>query len=504
MMKLIIADDERIIRETISNLIDWKEYDIEVIGLCQNGIEAYDMILDESPDIVLTDIRMPGMSGLDLIKKISLTDLHTQFIILSGYGEFEYAKEAMRYGVKHYILKPCNETQIIECVSQCRKDCTQLLMDRKIRSQHFSLQSGMLNNVISSILNDRLCQNKPFDQIMPEYEQYIDFSFTPYRLLYVYYLEYGSLPEFLERLRSYAEKYMPRVILYGAYVNNTLLLFFQSIGNDIEGLSQLITGMGLERQHVSLETRSVSYSCLKNLLEEISDKLKRFGMIYYINHFHITFTCNYNLFITQIQSLYSQVKQGDRSKMGQIGELLKGINEEDFLKQLASSLFLKFTADLPYMSTFELAEWLMELNRETSLDSLKEMILHKLHDFLDGDRHEAAVSSMTQQIYAYVEENLQDSNLTLKYIAENHLFMNVDYVSKKFYKETGQKFSQYLTKMRILKARQLISAAPSEPVKNIAEQVGCGNNPQYFSQLFKKQTGMTPTEYISSMGSLVY
>lgn len=98
MLKLLIADDERIIRETIFNIIDWKKHDIEVIGLCKNGIEAYDMILDESPDIVLTDIRMPGMGGLELIRKIRQTDLQIQFIILSGYGEFEYAKEAMSYG----------------------------------------------------------------------------------------------------------------------------------------------------------------------------------------------------------------------------------------------------------------------------------------------------------------------------------------------------------------------------------------------------------------------
>lgn len=92
MLKLVIADDERIIRETISTIIDWKQYDIELVGLCKNGLEAYDMILDESPDIVLTDIRMPGMDGLELIQRISQTDLNTQFIILSGYGEFEYAK----------------------------------------------------------------------------------------------------------------------------------------------------------------------------------------------------------------------------------------------------------------------------------------------------------------------------------------------------------------------------------------------------------------------------
>ena len=69
MLKLIIADDERIIRETISTIIDWKQYDIELVGLCKNGLEAYDMILDETPDIVLTDIRMPGMDGLELIRR---------------------------------------------------------------------------------------------------------------------------------------------------------------------------------------------------------------------------------------------------------------------------------------------------------------------------------------------------------------------------------------------------------------------------------------------------
>ena len=130
MLKLLIADDERIIRETIFHLIDWEKYDIEVIGLCQNGIEAYDMILDESPDIVLTDIRMPGMGGLELIKKLSHTDLFIQFIILSGYGEFEYAKEAMKYGVKHYLLKPCNELQILECIKQCKLDYSQMIMER--------------------------------------------------------------------------------------------------------------------------------------------------------------------------------------------------------------------------------------------------------------------------------------------------------------------------------------------------------------------------------------
>ena len=70
MLKLVIADDDRVIRETISTIIDWKQYDIELVGLCKNGLEAYDAILDESPDIVLTDIRMPGMDAMELLEKV--------------------------------------------------------------------------------------------------------------------------------------------------------------------------------------------------------------------------------------------------------------------------------------------------------------------------------------------------------------------------------------------------------------------------------------------------
>ena len=111
MLKMIIVDDEKIIRETIHSLIDWNSLGIDVAAVCKDGIEAFDCILDEYPDIVMTDIKMPGLSGLDLIEKVRAAQLNTEFIILSGYGEFEFARTAMRYGVKHYLLKPSNETR---------------------------------------------------------------------------------------------------------------------------------------------------------------------------------------------------------------------------------------------------------------------------------------------------------------------------------------------------------------------------------------------------------
>lgn len=135
MIKLLIADDERIIRETISTLIDWDSLGIHLIGLAQNGFEAYNIILDESPDIVLTDIKMPGLTGLELIQKIYEINKKTQFIILSGYGEFEYAKTAMEYGVRHYLLKPCNEEQIIRSINEILAEISKQTAFKKIEEE---------------------------------------------------------------------------------------------------------------------------------------------------------------------------------------------------------------------------------------------------------------------------------------------------------------------------------------------------------------------------------
>lgn len=496
MFKLIIADDERLIREALSTTIDWKKYDIELTGICRNGIEAYDMILDESPDIVLTDIRMPGMNGLDLIRRTSEAGIPIQFILLSGYGEFEYAKTAMQFGVKHYILKPYDDQQIIDCIQQCKKDCCQARLNTSLGLEHFTAQSNILHNVMSSILNDCICQDKPLDTILANYEQYIDFYFTSYKLLYVYYLEFKDLEQFLGLIREYVKTNMPQTIIYGVYVNHTLLLFFQNMGDSCKQFRGFIQQISLPDQKVSLETQLTTYSSLKNLLEDAVDKLKRFGMIYYINNFHAIYTCNYNNVISQLQALYTRMLQGGEESLTQVEELLNGINNIDFLKQLTGNLLLKITASQPSQSTLELTNWLIQIDRETDLALLKEMVTAKLRDIIHTGLASAQYSSMTQQIFEYVKKNLQDPNLSLKGIAENHLFMNVDYVSKKFYKETGQKFSHYLTEMRIQRAKALMTANPSTPIQAIAVQIGCGNNPKYFSQLFKKQEGITPTEFM--------
>ena len=250
MLKLLIADDEQLIRESLACCVDWGGLGIEVVGCCKNGVEALDAIIDASPDLMITDIRMPGLTGLELIEKIHARDREIQVIILSGYREFEYAKQAIRFGVTDYLLKPVNEKSLIEAVEKAKDRC-----DEKLRLK----------------------------RVPPD----------------------------------------------------------------------------------------------------------------------------------------------------------------------------------------------------------------------EGTEHYEVSSAMILRLKDYVSEHLSESGLTLKWIAEHVLFMNVDYVSRKFSTETGEKFSAFLTRTRMERAKQLLPRYGKDGLSQVASLVGCGNSQRYFGQLFKKHTGMTPTQYLN-------
>lgn len=112
MYKILIVDDEEIEREGMAQFIDWASFGVELIGTAQNGVEALEMIAMERPDIVLTDIKMPVMDGLELIRRAKESFPQVHFIVLSGYGEYEFTSQAMERGIRHYLLKPCDEEQI--------------------------------------------------------------------------------------------------------------------------------------------------------------------------------------------------------------------------------------------------------------------------------------------------------------------------------------------------------------------------------------------------------
>lgn len=499
MLKLIIADDERVIRETISTLINWAGIGIELIGLCKDGIEAYNMILDESPDIVLTDIKMPGMSGLDLISRISQTDLDTQFILLSGYGEFNYAKEAMKYGVRHYLLKPCNEEQIIASVQQVIEDCYHRRAFRQTQEQQKLLLQNLHNNIIANIVNEGVTLDCIDHHLFKSYEHFMDFSGNGYELCYLCFLEERSLKECLYNFYEYHRIHAPGIEVYSIYVQNTLLLFFESYQKNYEPFDDFIRHLQFEKQSVSIRYSRVSYPNLSQLLIQVLNKVKRYGTIYCMDGFHPIPYCNYKNLIQQVEFLASGISgsQAHHQETAELTSILSTISNPVFLKQLASGLIIKFSSKAEACSPVAATEFLLALNQQHDIYEIRTLVLKKLEEIVfEFSSEPPRQCDFIEKIQIYVKEHISDPNLTLKWIAENYLYMNVDYVSKKFIRETGSKFSNYLTDLRIQKAKKLLADSDSEKIQLIAEQVGCGNNPQYFSQIFKKNTGMTPSAYI--------
>ena len=121
MWKVLIADDEKLICRLVQALVDWPSLGMTVAATAENGLDALKLIEECNPDILITDIRMPGCNGLELIRQAKEICPELEIIIISGYAHFEYAQSAISYGVGNYILKPINQQELNETLEKIRK-----------------------------------------------------------------------------------------------------------------------------------------------------------------------------------------------------------------------------------------------------------------------------------------------------------------------------------------------------------------------------------------------
>lgn len=493
MLRMIIADDERIIRETICRLIDWESLGIQIVGLCKNGLEAYDAIIDEYPDIVLTDIKMPGLSGLDLIEKLTQTHERIQFIILSGYGEFEYAKKAMRYGIKHYLLKPCNEQQIIAAV----EDVKQLLQ----KHTPDAIQESFEKSLFRSLITEGISARGEHPEISESYLNYLDFKNTPYALYYLYFLEEKNLPECTRRLNQFMDRQYKGTLYHTFYVKNTLLLAAKGVEENTSRLSDFFQGLDFDSQAVHVTHQQDFYPDLESLYHILIQKLRRYDKIYYMDEMRKISIYNYDSCLVNASAVcrrYWDEGQDSAVLREALTDFFASIQERDFLVYLVTNILVRQGQRLSGQASMAVTEFIRQMNEADTVQEITSLFFDNFDTFFPASAS-VTYKPFIEKMLAYMEEHLSDPNLSLKWLSTNYLYMNVDYVSKQFSKQTGEKFSNYLNQLRINKAKSLLIGVDTEKIYTIAEAVGCGNNPQYFSQLFKKYTGMTPTEYMKRM-----
>lgn len=494
MLRLILADDEKIIRESISRLIDWKQYGIELIGTCRDGIETYNMILDEYPDVVMTDIKMPGLDGLDLIKKVNDMQLDTEFVILSGYSEFEFAKKAMEFGVKYYLLKPISEAQILDAMEKVKRD-----RKKKQSIHHLKMEKESLSNQFQPIIRKQFiiesitCEGN-FESLLDRYVPLFQFDKGNFALYYISFLEQNDLPHFLREFASICSAWDCHPCFPVLYVKNTVsFLVNYGVAADLSGFDRELKSLKIGK--VGLYFQCLHFSGLKKLFGNLVPNLQRYEKIYLIaengaqNEIY-----NYGKFFRNIDDVANSVLRDPDSAEKTVRDFFRTIRDLELVRTLSSKLMVQVDLREGGPGSCPPARYFQKLYECKNPDEVVELTVRSLKTELS--RTEPGHSSYIRQIVGYLDRHYGDANLSLKWIAENYIFMNVNYLSKQFCKETGVKFSCYLNRLRMEHAKERITRQDVPRVSQIASEVGFGGNSQYFSQAFKKFFGVTPSEYI--------
>lgn len=500
MLRLMIVDDEQIIREALSVMIDYESIGYQLIATAKNGMEAYDIICDEYPDVVITDIRMPILNGLDLIDRSMKSDSKITFILLSGYSEFEYAKQAMKYGVRYYLLKPTDKQELIETLISIRQELEQKELQRKQSRKR--LLGDLLLPLEQSFIMEALERLEDFPSIFRKYQALLQFPDTCLYACICTFVEEPYLKSFLADVKRILTVNGTPLQFPAIYVKNSVVLVFPITSLDYQDrLREIFADLQYPEQSVSFETSFLQEATTEALFSGIIMKISRFSRILLIDGGQ------------EIHEIRNNIAAPWR--VSQICQSLAGAENEEKTEQLLDTTF---AASLPLDAARNLALSLfLKLNPESggqtidiACDFFRRLYtcsdIQKIRDLMkvvllqnNAEESQAKTSANIALLKSYVEQHLDSENLSLKWLAENYLFVSVGYLSKQFVKEEGIRFSDYLNKKRMDEAVRLMVYYHNDNIKSIARQVGFGNNPQYFSQVFKRYTGCTPTDYIENL-----
>ncbi|WP_106769207.1 response regulator [Paenibacillus faecalis] len=518
-MKVLIVDDEVIIRTGLSTVIDWESCGFCVLEPAASGEEALQRFPNEEPDIIFTDIRMTGMSGIDLAREVLRMRPGTEVIIISGFDEFIYAQQAMREGVSEYLLKTSRPDEIIQAAVRAKARIEQRRKEEEIAqtkeravshsflSKMFALASPPDDQMIIEMWNRypelRMIQGKHSLQawiITPRYKGDISEEGHAQEDLC------RALGERLTELLPYGCEWLQR--------GRSILLFIrvELERQDTSNLANMIRKAGEElnctifaacgepihdvkhlRQALDTAVEANSYEWLLNdkevvRYEDISGR-KGVKMLCTLEEEKDLAawirTEDRGRLRSEIAKLLARLRQDPHATPGSVQGYLQSliVAGHRWLERAAMSVGRSY--EPPIGEKLDMAE--LSEQPEKALFWHFEAMMKQYTQLVSG-------ISPVQHAIIYIHENL-GQGLSLQQVA-NHVHMNPNYFSELFKREIGQNYIEFVTEAKIKKAMTLLRETPAK-ISEIAYEAGY-EDMKYFNRLFKKFTGMTPSEYRSS------
>ncbi|MCU6711973.1 response regulator [Paenibacillus sp. J5C_2022] len=495
-MRILIVDDEKEIRSGICFLLSQSKLSerLEVIGTASDGNEALSIVNCNDIDIVITDIRMPGMSGMELIREVRTAHPHIHIIILSGYDDFGYAREAIRYGALDYLLKPVDDKELIgiltKIVEQSERDKGLSLFKSK---EDFRMESEDWKAVV-------LC----------------GIDYLPERRVHELGGENVLLWMLGKLFTEVAQDIGDACIITGDHAIPFRYMFGLSAA-DKEELQQKLSAF----------THSIHRFCAERIKVPLSLGVSG---LYHNDALHTLELYDYTLFVQAHRALFSRVLLGsgiyDDERDGEpkhhlVSERLEAaleIHDEDVIMReihtlidacveegdvkvllltLEKLLFIvhdklqeKF-APSDRLGIEQMKQTLEVLLWSSDIGQLRKIMMEWMQDVLsklDPDKQEGQLLGRAKK---YIQAHLHHPINLAEVSQETHI--SPQYLSKLFREKTGETFIEYMTKLRIDEAKRLLQE-PGVKVYEVAERVGYSNW-KHFSRVFKQYTGYGPSDY---------
>jgi two-component system response regulator YesN len=513
MYRVLVVDDERVIREGISVMIDWESLGLSLIGTAENGRRALDIIRTERPDIVITDIKMPEMDGLELIAAVQAEQVNPAFLVLTGYGEFEIAHQAMKYGVKHYLLKPCDENDIIGDLELVITELNQKRRSDQLFREMQDNWDKVLPQVKEQFLTEFIETGKYNHNDCERFRQIFGIVATEgFRILLIQPEASCSL---LERfaLKNISEELIgSERVPIGALLNGELILLVEAVTHqelehkldEIKDAFRRYYGKGLT---VAISDES-PFDTIPQLYRDAKECIQHafyLGEGYVITQADIILDGENDEHVRrlEIENIAVSVKIGHISVLeGYLRAFFDRISSSKVRIELAKTYCLELllhvirTSDVNELQPY--AESVIHIQDMGTLHHIEQYLTTLALDIARGNYERTAYKHgmVVQTVMKCVEEQLASTELSLKWLAKEVLYMNEDYLGRLFQRETNERFSQYLLRLRMEKAKELLRSR-NHKILEVSERSGFGGNNQYFSNVFKKYTGISPSEYKS-------
>lgn len=507
MFRILVADDEKVTRRGIVAMLQrgLKE-EIECLE-AGNGQEALEIARRTMIHLIVTDICMPLLSGLEFVEELQKTDPQTTVIIISGYENFEFAKQAVRLGVKDYILKPVNKEELLRIAEKCLAD----IRKKQLEARQLYMEKRQNKKIMDSIKRESLLELFSGSRVKEQLDRLSSFGIgmnAPFLQCAV--VEYEMKAEFDDvidfavenMVDETLEKYFPGWFLTISYRRGSLALIFQ-----MEEMEQReAAGRGLLEAVLNIEkyTRIKAVAGIGSMIFEPENIPLSFE--------ESKLAADFKLYDEKRKLLlYSELCHGKEEKgasdtefshffpIAEEKEVLACFNKMlrmpmsaesvNHLRNAYNSLYGLASDQIPDCKSFSELWSPFELRRETGrmVQCLKE---------IQESGEEEENSQLTQEIIRFTVKHVTE-DIDLNYVAE-HFAKTPGYVGMLFRKGAGCGFNEFITGERIKTAKKLLKD-PTLSVQRVGELCGY-YNPKYFSVVFKKVMGVSPKTYQKKQG----